>query len=62
MGGAACQERNVGENERMGIWVMSKTGMPFCSPASAFQPHGHPLAGAMAVLYFYWSYDTDATA
>lgn len=35
-----------------------KPGDAFCEPHSAFQPHGmlwHPLAGAMAVLlYFYW--------
>jgi hypothetical protein len=40
------------------FWTFSQTGRFMCDPHSAFQPHGllwHPLAGAMAVLlYFYW--------
>jgi hypothetical protein len=40
------------------FWVLSQTGGAMCFPNSFFQPHGllwHPLAGAMAVLlYFYW--------
>ncbi len=40
------------------FWALSQTGEPLCDPESWFQPHGllwHPLAGAMAVLlYFYW--------
>jgi hypothetical protein len=40
------------------FWALSQTGEALCDPNSAFQPHGllwHPLAGAMAVLlYFYW--------
>jgi hypothetical protein len=43
------------------FWTLSQTGGPLCDPNSAFQPHGllwHPLAGAMAVLlYFYWRED-----
>ena len=39
-------------------WILSQTGEAWCPPESAFQPHGllwHPLAGATAVLlYFYW--------
>lgn len=39
-------------------WIYSQTGEAWCDPSSSFQPHGllwHPLAGAMAVLlYFYW--------
>jgi hypothetical protein len=46
------------------FWALSQTGGPLCDPKSAFQPHGllwHPLAGAMAVLlYFYWREDQDA--
>jgi len=45
------------------FWTLSQTGQPLCDPKSAFQPHGllwHPLAGAMAVLlYFYWREDED---
>jgi hypothetical protein len=45
-------------------WTLSQTGGPWCDPKSAFQPHGllwHPLAGAMAVLlYFYWREDDSA--
>jgi hypothetical protein len=40
------------------FWALSQTGEPMCHPKDFFQPHGmlwHPLAGAMAVLlYFYW--------
>lgn len=40
------------------FWALSQTGGLLCSPSSILQPHGliwHPLAGAMAVLlYFYW--------
>lgn len=40
------------------FWALSQTGRPLCDPNAFFQPHGmlwHPLAGAMAVLlYFYW--------
>jgi hypothetical protein len=40
------------------FWVSSQTGRYMCDPHSKFQPHGllwHPLAGAMALLlYFYW--------
>lgn len=40
------------------FWALSQTGGPLCDPGSILQPHGlawHPLAGAMAVLlYFYW--------
>ena len=40
------------------FWALSQTGAPMCDPDAFFQPHGllwHPLAGAMAVLlYFYW--------
>lgn len=46
------------------FWALSQTGGPLCDPKSAFQPHGllwHPLAGAMAVLlYFYWREDEDS--
>jgi hypothetical protein len=46
------------------FWTLSQTGGPMCDPKSTFQPHGllwHPLAGAMAVLlYFYWREDEDA--
>ncbi len=42
-------------------WAMSQTGGPWCTPESAFQPHGliwHPFAGVMAVMmYFYWRED-----
>jgi hypothetical protein len=45
------------------FWALSQTGGPMCDPKSGFQPHGllwHPLAGAMAVLlYFYWREDED---
>jgi hypothetical protein len=47
------------------FWISSQTGNFMCGPHSAFQPHGllwHPLAGAMAVLlYFYWRHDEPAT-
>lgn len=40
------------------FWALSQTGGVMCNPHAFFQPHGilwHPLAGAMAVLlYFYW--------
>jgi hypothetical protein len=40
------------------FWALSQTGGPMCHPTAFFQPLGilwHPLAGAMAVLlYFYW--------
>ena len=40
------------------FWKLSQTGESMCHPTDFFQPHGmlwHPLAGAMAVLlYFYW--------
>lgn len=40
------------------FWALSQTHGPLCFSTSFFQPHGllwHPLAGAMAVLlYFFW--------
>ena len=40
------------------FWVLSQTDGPLCNRESWLQPHGllwHPLAGAMAILlYFYW--------
>jgi len=40
------------------FWTQSQTDKPWCTPTSLVQFHGllwHPLAGAMAVLlYFYW--------
>lgn len=46
------------------FWSLSQTGGPLCSTDSLLQLHGlvwHPLAGAMAVLmYFFWREDTAA--
>jgi len=46
------------------FWMLSQTGAKLCDPTSFFQPHGllwHPLAGAMAVmLYFFWREDKEA--
>jgi hypothetical protein len=48
------------------FWIFSQTGKALCHPESAFQPHGilwHPLAGAMAVLlFFYWRLADDFRA